>query len=113
MAEQEELGTTIKRRKWKWMGHTPRKPESSWGRTTSAELQKIDASWREAKRKSQNIVVQMPFAPSEVKRIKARQGKASRCASIVHRPVCVRIYAPCLRSYLNSNHLRGSVVERL
>lgn len=74
MAEQEEPETTVKRRKWKWMGHTSRKPESSWGRPTSAELQKINAGWREAKRKSQNIVVQMPFAPSEVKRIKAGQG---------------------------------------
>lgn len=43
------------------------------------QVQKINASWKEAKRKSQNLVVQRPFAPSEVKTIKARQGVILFC----------------------------------
>lgn len=79
MTEQEEVATTIKRRKSKWIEHTLRKPESnttrhaldwnpqgarrrgrpknSWRRTTMDEQEKLDITWREAKRKSRDHVV--------------------------------------------------------
>lgn len=89
------MATTIKIRKWKWFGHTLRKPESnttghaldwnprgarrrgrprnSWRRTTMDELEKSDITWREAKRKSwDHVVWRQTVEAYGVKRIKAR-----------------------------------------
>ena len=78
MTDQERLITTIRRRKYRWIGHTLRKPDSSitrqaldwnpqgkrqrgrprqsWRRTTMEELETIGITWREAKERSQHRV---------------------------------------------------------
>lgn len=73
---EEPIEKTIKRLKWKWIGHTLRKPQSSitrqaldfnaagkrrigrpadtWKRSVNRELAKHNLSWNEAKRKASN-----------------------------------------------------------
>ena len=75
---QEDVETTIKRRKWKWIGHTLRKapnnttrmamewnpqgrrsrgrPKQSWRRTVSKELENIGRTWGEAKLLANNKI---------------------------------------------------------
>ena len=74
--KQEELEITIKRRKWRWIGHTLRKPPESitrqalewnpqghrrrgrprhtWRRTMNEEIQQADLNWNQVKRMSTN-----------------------------------------------------------
>ena len=75
---QSRIEESIKRRKWKWIGHTLRKPENnithsalegnaqgfrrrgrprqSWRRSVQDELAKKNFTWLEAKRTAKNIV---------------------------------------------------------
>ena len=75
---QEDVETTIKRRKWKWIGHTLRKapnnttrmamewnpqgrrsrgrPKQSWRHTVSKELENIGRTWGEAKLLANNKI---------------------------------------------------------
>ena len=75
---QEDVETTIKRRKWRWIGHTLRKapnnttrmamewnpqgrrsrgrPKQSWRRTVSKELENIGRTWGEAKLLANNKI---------------------------------------------------------
>ena len=75
---QEDVATTIKRRKWKWIGHTLRKekenttriamkwnpqgkrkqgrPKQSWRRTVIKELESIGKTWGEAEKIAVNRV---------------------------------------------------------
>lgn len=77
-AEHEPLEAVIKRRKWRWIGHTLRKPQTSvtrialdwnpqgkrrqgrprntWRRTVENELGKAGATWNEAKSTAANRV---------------------------------------------------------
>ena len=76
--EQERVEVVIRRRKWKWIGHTLRKPannttrqalewnpqgkrktgqpKKSWKRTVNEEHQEIGMSWNQIKRVSKNRV---------------------------------------------------------
>ena len=76
LTKQEKLVITIKRQKWKWIGHTLRKPNTnttrralewnpqgarrkgrpqhSWKRTLEEELRSINTSWSEAKKMAQD-----------------------------------------------------------
>ncbi len=75
ITKQDDIATTIKRRKWNWIGHTLRKdannifrqaldynpqgmrkrgrPRCAWRRST---LQKIGVSWQKAKARAQKRV---------------------------------------------------------
>ncbi|KYN00607.1 hypothetical protein ALC62_08617 [Cyphomyrmex costatus] len=77
-SKQEKIGTEIRRRKWKWIGHTLRKdshniahmameynpqgkrkrgrPAMSWRRTIDNEIKPIGKSWAEIKTTAQNRV---------------------------------------------------------
>ena len=77
-AKQQPLDVQIKQRKWRWIGHTLRKPPSSitrqallwnpqgkrkrgrprnsWRRDTEAELKNNNMSWHDATRSAQNRV---------------------------------------------------------
>ncbi|KAI0224962.1 hypothetical protein LSAT2_024073 [Lamellibrachia satsuma] len=76
--KQEEISTTIKRRKWSWIGHTLRKdptnttkqaldynpqgkrrqgrPKINWRRSTLQDLEKVGVTWQEAKAIAQKRV---------------------------------------------------------
>ena len=76
--KQEEISTTIKRRKWSWIGHTLRKdltnttkqaldynpqgkrrqgrPKINWRRSTLQDLDKVGVTWQEAKALAQKRV---------------------------------------------------------
>jgi len=76
--KQEDVETTIKHRKWKWIGHTLRKvpnnttsmamewnpqgrrsrgrPKQSWRHTVSKELENIGRTWGEAKLLANNKI---------------------------------------------------------
>ena len=76
--KQEEISTTIKRRKWSWIGHTLKKvptnttkqalshnpqgkrrqgrPNINWRRSTLQDLDKVRVAWQEAKALAQKRV---------------------------------------------------------
>jgi len=76
---QEDVALTIKRRRWKWIGHTLRKekgnttriamkwnpqgkrkqgrPKQSWRRTVFKELKSIGKTWGEAEKIAINTVL--------------------------------------------------------
>ncbi|KAI0220535.1 hypothetical protein LSAT2_027968 [Lamellibrachia satsuma] len=76
--KQEDISTTIKRRKWSWIGHTLRKdptnttkqaldynpqgkrrqgrPKINWIRSTLRDLEKVGVTWQEAKAIAQKRV---------------------------------------------------------
>ena len=100
---QEDVETTIKRRKWKWIGHTLRKapnnttrmamewnpqgrrsrgrPKQSWRRTVSKELENIGRTWGEAKLLANNKIRWKlwwkPYASRGAKRIKSSHREKS------------------------------------
>ena len=77
-AKQEPINLTIQRRKWRWVGHTLRKPpdninrqslswnpqgkrksgrpRTSWRRSTDEEVKKFGTSWKELEKTAQNRV---------------------------------------------------------
>ena len=77
-SKQEDIETQIKRRKWRWVGHTMRKepnnttrvalqwnpqghrrrgrPTTTWRRSSSSELQKEGLNWKSVVEKAQHRV---------------------------------------------------------
>jgi hypothetical protein len=87
----ETINIIIKRRKWKWSGHTLRKPQDditrqalewnpagkrkgrprrAWRRSMADELQKAGKTWSEIKVEARNRVQRRPYDPLGTKRIK-------------------------------------------